>query len=679
MMIFRQLAAALGAAALIVCAPLRAQPPAAAAPMPPAAPAPAGPATASAPAPAGPISIEDFSLLPFLSDALLSPDGRRIAGRVSGEGAEAIRIWTLNETRDEHPVEIAAGGNESFLWASDTRLLITVNVQFLLAIGGTVIPLRLQRVQSYDLESRVMTSLGPGAGFLQEVIFVDPAGRYILLSSQERLDRSPNVLRIDLATGASVEVQQAQRGVSSWFADGAGVVRVGVDYGERRTRIYYRAEARAPLTLVETRRNLTDDSVIDAVRFITNTSRGIIVTNAETGRFAIYDYDFATDTRGAALFSHPEVDVIRGIFARDGSLDGVAYEDDQPRIRWLNPERQRLQARIDRTFPGHTNVIVNASRDGNRVLIFSTAADDPGTYYVFDQAAHRMEIFGSPHAELVGRTFAQVRPVTYQSRGGTVIRGYLTLPPGRPERGLPLIVLPHGGPFVRDSWTFNPEVQFLASRGYAVLQPNFRGSTGYGRAFVERGYGQYGAGMIDDMDDGADWLAREGIADPRRICIMGSSYGGYAAIWAAMRSPTRYRCAISYAGPTDLRGMIRHNSRFFLARRYARELRQRLEGEERADLNAISPQRHPEMLRVPLLLAHGENDQIVPVDQSRRLVRALERAGTQNVETIFYPKSGHGFTDATESADWMRRVETFLARHNPADAAPAPAPAAAPR
>ena len=139
-----------------------------------------------------------------------------------------------------------------------------------------------------------------------------------------------------------------------------------------------------------------------------------------------------------------------------------------------------------------------------------------------------------------------------------------------------------------------------------------------------------------------------------------------AAMWSAMRSPERYRCAISFAGPTDLREMLRHDSRFFLARRYVRELRLRLQGEERTDLNAISPARHGDMLRVPLLLGHGESDVVVPIDQTRRLVRALQRAEAANLETVTYPKSGHGFTDAGESTDWMRRVEAFLARHNPA-------------
>jgi dipeptidyl aminopeptidase/acylaminoacyl peptidase len=294
---------------------------------------------------------------------------------------------------------------------------------------------------------------------------------------------------------------------------------------------------------------------------------------------------------------------------------------------------------------------------------------------VFDRGRRRLEIFASPYAELIDRHFAATRAVTYRSRDGLTIHGYLTLPPGQPERALPLVVMPHGGPFLRDSWTFDPQVQFLASRGYAVLQANFRGSTGYGRDFVARGPGQLGTGMITDLDDGVDWLAGQGIVDRARVCIMGSSYGGYAAIWGAMRSPERYRCAISFAGPSDIRAMVRYDRRFFSARRYAREFEQRIAGEDGSDLNAISPVRHPEMLRVPALIAHGEQDTTVPVDQSRNLVRALQRTGAA-IETVFYPKSAHGFTDQGESADYLRRVEAFLARHNPAGPAPAPAASA---
>jgi len=275
-----------------------------------------------------------------------------------------------------------------------------------------------------------------------------------------------------------------------------------------------------------------------------------------------------------------------------------------------------------------------------------------------------MHGFANPHSRLSDHSFAPMRTVSYRSRDGLTIPAYLTLPRGRPEQGLALIVMPHGGPFARDSWGFETWVQFLASRGYAVLQPNFRGSTGYGRDYVERGFGQLGAGMIDDIEDGVAWLADQGVIDAARVCIMGASYGGYAALWGPIRSPQRYRCAISFAGVSDLRAIVRYDSRFFTATRYYRNWRRRIEGEQGADLAAISPLNHAARLRVPLLIAHGERDWNVPPSHSRNLLRALARAGIE-VESVFYSDEAHGFSRPENSADFLRRVETFLARHNP--------------
>jgi len=352
----------------------------------------------------------------------------------------------------------------------------------------------------------------------------------------------------------------------------------------------------------------------------------------------------------------------------------VSFEDDRRRTRWLNPELERIQAVIDRALPGKVNLITDLSDDRNRALVFSSAADDPGTYYVYDRTTRRIEGFGSPYEQLNGHRFAPVRAVTFRSRDGVDLHGYLTLPPGRAERGLPLILMPHGGPFARDSWEFDPWVQFLASRGYAVLQVNFRGSTGYGRAFAERGYGQIGTGMIDDLEDGVDWLVGQAIADSHRVCAMGASYGGYAALWAPIRHPERYRCAISFAGVSDVRAMLRYDRRLFAAPRYSREWQRRVQGEERTDLDAISPLQQAARLTVPVLIVHGERDRNVPPSQSHNLVRT-----GAPMESVFYPEAVHGFTRPQDSADFLRRVEAFLVLHNPADAPAAPAESAAPR
>ena len=264
-----------------------------------------------------------------------------------------------------------------------------------------------------------------------------------------------------------------------------------------------------------------------------------------------------------------------------------------------------------------------------------------------------------------GRTLSQVESVKYDARDGLSIPAYLTLPKGRDPAALPLIVMPHGGPFIRDTWSYNPWAQFLADRGYAVLQPNFRGSTGYGRAFVEAGEGQWGRKMQDDIDDGVKWLVQLGKVDPRLVCIMGASYGGYAAMWGAARNPEIYRCAISFAGISDVKAMLKYDSRIGVPRRYYRDWRDRVRGDAGFDLDAISPIEAADRIRVPLLIAHGKDDTNVPVSQSVKFHEALTRAGVPH-EYVIYEGEGHDFEKVENSADFLRRVEAFLTKHNPA-------------
>jgi dipeptidyl aminopeptidase/acylaminoacyl peptidase len=224
--------------------------------------------------------------------------------------------------------------------------------------------------------------------------------------------------------------------------------------------------------------------------------------------------------------------------------------------------------------------------------------------------------------------------------------------------------MPHGGPFARDEWVYDPMVQFLANRGYAVLQPQFRGSTGFGKEFVSKGYGEWGRRMQDDLDDAVDWLVASGRADARRVCIVGASYGGYAALWGAIRSPERYRCAASIAGVTDIEMQLKANRKSFSATRYFREWRTKVQGRTDVDLRAVSPLAQAARLRTPLLLAHGEKDERVSVRQGQLMVAALE-ANKADVTSVFYKKGGHSFSSTEDFADFLARLEAFLAKNNP--------------
>jgi acetyl esterase/lipase len=642
MYFFKDLARAFAALTLFLSAPLAAQ-------------APAGER----------IPIEALAAPAYLSDPVLSPDGYRIAARLKIRDKDWVGVWDLRAGPEAPPRMFEQGEFDVrwLRWAGPNRLLLGIQLQQ--RLEG--IEVTVTRSISLDTTTWRAIALETGHGIIgDDVIFVDPAGAYALITTQATADQYPNVLRLDLATGDGTLAQRGIFGIWDWFADRDGVIRAGVDYSNGRIKIFYRAGPGQDLRRIDSRRYPQDGSVIDMIRFVSDTSQGIVVTNAVTGRFAAYRYDFATDTRGDAIYEHAQVDVTSVIMGADGEVDGIRYEDERRRIHWLDPELQRIQGTIDRALPNKINLMMGRSDDGNRILIWSSAADDPGTYYVFDRPARRIEAFAAPYERLMDHRFAPVRPVSFRGRDGTEIPGYLTLPPGQPERALPLILMPHGGPFARDSWDFDPWVQFLASRGYAVLQVNFRGSTGYGRAYVERGYGQLGTGMIDDLEDGVDWLVGQGTADPRRVCVMGASYGGYAAMWAPIRHPERYRCAISLAGVSDLRAMLRYDRRQFTASRYHREWQRQVRGDGNGDLEAISPLQQAARLRVPVLIAHGERDRNVPVSQSRNMVRALTRSRA-SMESVFYPEGVHGFTRPQDSADFLRRVEAFLSRHNPAE------------
>lgn len=622
-------------------------------------------ATGAAEPPTRPPTAEELAAAPFISDAALSPDGHRIAAVVSNGDANAIAIYDADGDASQTPRLVQSNGY-TFLdvdWAGDSRLLIKATS--VARFQGTGLRVPVIRVLLDDLDAHQDRILGPNGGLFDEVIHLDPARRFLLLSSQTGALDWPGVYRVDLATGDSTLVERPRDGITQWFADRTGTVRAGTEDRDGRTRILYRASADAPWHRYPFGRADDEDVIVEKALFLASGENGLVLTNGPTGRFAVFEYDFASGQTGREVFEAPEADVTDLVTDENGTLLGVRYEDATPHIRWLDPARASLQREIDATFPNRINVLAGRSRDGNRLLIHSSSPDDPGTYYVFDRVSRRMKIFASPYGRLVERQLAPMQVVSYRARGGETLRGYLTLPVGAAPQRLPLVLLPHGGPFERDHWTFDPEVQFLAAQGYAVFQPQFRGSTGAGRAEVERGIGQFGSGMIDDMEDGVDWLASAGTIDPARVCVMGSSYGGYAALWMPIRKPERYRCAIAFAAPTDMETMMRHDRSLFSAPRYFRRFRDLIRGDPPVDLGTISPLQHAERMHVPVLIAHGELDSRVPIDQARRMEQALRRNGA-TVEAVYYPQAGHGFQRSRDLNDYFEHVAAFLSRYNPA-------------
>ena len=605
-----------------------------------------------------------FASLPRLYKPLLSPNGKRIAARSTKDGKTSLLI--LDADQPEAPAKAISLGSATVTnvrWAGNQRLLLTVQTSE--RIYGEEVPyLRLIAVDTVSGAAQIMDRKSRGI-YAGDVLYTDPTGSWALVASQDSIYVYPSVKRIDLATGDATLVEKARDNVWDWYADDRGVVRAGVAYEGRRWTIWYRDKPGAKLEAIRGKIAKNDNAAVDRIIFGRD-DNGWIITNERTGRFGLYKYDLKTAAVGQAIFEHPEVDLDDVTYdTLTGKIEAIEYEDDRRRIEWLDPDMKKVQSQLDRALPNAVNITIGWSDDDKRALVWSGSASDPGAYFLLDRATARMNLVAEPYPGMDPEQLAPVKLVKYQARDGLSLPAYLTIPRGREAKDLPLIVLPHGGPFMRDQWDYDPLVQLLANRGYAVLQPQFRGSTGFGKDFVTKGYGEWGRKMQDDLDDGVDWLAKSGQIDAKRVCIVGASYGGYAAMWGAVRNPERYRCAASFAGVSDVESQLRYDKKLFSATRYFREWRTKVGGEGKADLRSVSPINFADKLKVPVLIGHGEKDGNVPVKQSRIMVDALNKAGA-NVSSVFYKEGGHGFDSTADYQDWLTRLEQFLAKHNPA-------------
>nr|WP_298928883.1 alpha/beta fold hydrolase [uncultured Erythrobacter sp.] len=500
------------------------------------------------------------------------------------------------------------------------------------------------------------------------VIHVDEAGKYALVTHRgDGRFWYPSVFRYELKAGGSItKVEEPIKGVTNWVADDQGVVRLATGWWKRRLHVYYRSNPGEKLKRIAKIKPGDDESYFDALEIVSGSDRGYVIDEGEDGKVGLRVYDYATREVVETVYENPDWDVERA-WIKDGKPLAAFYTDDKQQVVWFDDDYKATYAELNEAV-GDRDVWVNSrSDDGKRMLVWAGNEADPGVLYFFDRSEQILREIAQYRPELDFRSLAKPKAMTYTARDGQSIRAFLTLPVGREPSQLPLIILPHGGPFgIRDELRYSDEVQFLANRGYAVLQPNFRGSGGYGNEFYDLGIGQVGRGMQDDLDDAMDWAVSEGIADAKRVCVVGGSYGGYAALWAVLRNPERYACAASWAGVTDWDRMLRYDRRF-LTGKAGKRWTAKIEGDDdKLDLKDVSPYRLAEQLSRPVLLAHGTRDSNVPFKQYEQMLDAAEDAPVP-LTTLVIEGAGHGFSTSDSEQKWYDALDAFLAKHNPAD------------
>ncbi|MEY3367334.1 MAG: hypothetical protein RI973_489, partial [Bacteroidota bacterium] len=418
--------------------------------------------------------------------------------------------------------------------------------------------------------------------------------------------------------------------LDSWMTDHEGRIRIASRLsGGTNTSLLYRNDEADDFKVVLT----TDfrESVSPLFFDFDNPQVVYAASNVGRDKSAIVKLDLLSGTEtGAPIFSHPDVDVTHMSYSLKKRVPTlVTYNTDKRHFHFLDETTRQLYARLEQALPGYEVVTAGKNRAEDKFMIRTYSDRSLGAYYLFDLEKDELTLLSVVSPWLDERDMAQMKPVSYTSRDGLVIHGYLTLPPNVEPVNLPLVVNPHGGPWVRDHWGYNPEVQLLASRGFAVFQMNYRGSTGYGRKFWEAGFRQWGRSMQDDITDGVYWLIEQGIANPGAVAIYGGSYGGYATLAGVTFTPQLYACAIDYVGVSNLFTFMNTIPPYW--KPYLEMMYEMVGNPEKHkdEMYAASPIFHTEKIRTPLFVVQGANDPRVNIAESDQIVTALRRRGVE--------------------------------------------------
>ena len=642
-----------------------------------------GLSAAAAPPPAS-----AFAALPEMSMVRLSPNGQRVAWVNDPGGTPLVVVFDVATGKDLRRLQPSNSRVRDLDWADDRILIISVSRS--LTSAATKV-----REETYEFERYLALDVEDPSGEARSLLMEHPERELVTAASIERLHparpgtvimstyqfagtayRSSmdsriaggrkdsgwqlSLFEVELATGKGRLLESGTVNTEDWILDPAGwpVARTEWDPESRRFTILakqgdsWRSIFSEPI-----------DYEFDVVGLGADGQSLLVRSPRGTERFKIWTIPLAGGEL-SLLYEHPEFDVTSLQFDRFTGLPAAYWTGGpDPDAVWVDPRMAAIQNAVSKAFPGKSTAIFDRSADHKRIIAEVESPTSPPVYYLIDFAKGSADIIGEAYPTLAEVPLGSIRSTRYKAPDGIEIPAYLTLPPGLEPKALPLVVFPHGGPYARDTADFDWWAQFLATRGYAVLQPQFRGSWGFGADLYRAGHKQWGRGMQEDISAGVRSLVEEGIADPKRVCIVGASYGGYAALAGAAFTPDLYACAASVNGIADipqLAGFIRErggdDSQSY------RSFRDLIGNPSDQDLIAFSPSQAIESIRAPILLIHAANDTIVPPSQSRNFAQQLARQGKRHT-LVELPGEDHWLSSSQSRLTVLKSLEAFLAEN----------------
>ena len=597
------------------------------------------------------IPMEDFFRNPEKSSFQISPNGEHIAYMKPWKtrmNVHVVNVKSNNETRLTSSEERGVYG---FGWLGNDR------IGYVKDDGGN----ENMHFYAVNIDGSNEIDLTPYDNVQARIIDdLENDPNHVIIGLNKRNPQIHDPFRVNINTGESEMIAENPGNISSWVTDHDGRLRMATTSDGVNTSLLYRDTEKDDFKPILT----TDFKVNVSPLFFTFDNKNVYVaSNRDRDKTAIYEFDISKAKEQELIFEHDEVDVSGLMYSKKRKvLTGVNFTVSKGDKVFFDDWRRDIQNKLESQLLGYEVGITSFSKDETKAVVVSYSDKSRGTYYYYDVENDKLTELAKISPWLEEEHMAEMKPVKYKSRDGFTIHGYLTLPVGSDGKNLPVVVNPHGGPWARDTWGYRSEIQFLANRGFAVFQMNFRGSTGYGREFWEISFKQWGKSMQDDITDGVNWLIDEGIADSERIAIYGASYGGYATLAGLAFTPDLYACGVDYVGVSSLFTFMESMPPYW---ELYRSMMYEMVGHPEKDkelLASSSPLLHVDKIKVPLFIAQGANDPRVVKSESDQIVEALKSEGIE-VPYMVKEDEGHGFYNQENQFDFYREMEKFLKKH----------------